>query len=249
MVRGIETFKEYFKDYNEQYVLIGGAACDIIFGDINADFRATKDLDIVLIVEALTSEFGKRFWDFIQDGGYEHRVKNNGSPQFYRFDKPKSADYPFMIELFAKTSSVFDDGKRDCAPLYIGDEISSLSAILLNPAYYQMLLKGKMVIDDVVLLSSVYLIPFKAKAWLDLSERKEQGQNIDENDIKKHKNDVVRLATILSGNESPDLPDEIKADMEKFIIQFEKEPVEPKALKIPGLFSKDIIRVLRKVYL
>ena len=69
MVKGIERFRDYFQDFTDEYVLIGGAACDISFKNNNADFRATKDLDIVLIVEALTSGFGERFWKFIQDGG------------------------------------------------------------------------------------------------------------------------------------------------------------------------------------
>ena len=85
MIKGIEIFKEYFHDYKEQYVLIGGAACDLIFENVDSGFRATKDLDMVLIAEALTPEFGKRFWEFIQDGGYEHRTRSNGSPQFFRF--------------------------------------------------------------------------------------------------------------------------------------------------------------------
>ena len=29
MVKGLDTFREFFKDFEEQYVLIGGAACDI----------------------------------------------------------------------------------------------------------------------------------------------------------------------------------------------------------------------------
>ena len=29
-------------------VLIGGAACDLLFGEAGQDFRATKDLDLVL---------------------------------------------------------------------------------------------------------------------------------------------------------------------------------------------------------
>ena len=29
MVKGMEIFREYFQDYTDQYVLIGGAACDI----------------------------------------------------------------------------------------------------------------------------------------------------------------------------------------------------------------------------
>lgn len=49
MVKGMEIFREYFQDYTDQYVLIGGAACDISFENHNADFRVTKDLDIVLI--------------------------------------------------------------------------------------------------------------------------------------------------------------------------------------------------------
>lgn len=31
MVKGLGTFQKYFADYEEQYVLIGGAACDILF--------------------------------------------------------------------------------------------------------------------------------------------------------------------------------------------------------------------------
>ena len=53
-------------------------------------------------------------------------------------------------------------------PLPIDDEISSLSAILLNEAYYELLKAGQMMVDDIPVLSPTCLIPFKAKAWLDL---------------------------------------------------------------------------------
>ena len=68
MVKGIDTFRRYFADCEEQYVLIGGAACDIIFESNDTQFRATRDLDMVLIIEALTPEFGEKFWEFIQNG-------------------------------------------------------------------------------------------------------------------------------------------------------------------------------------
>lgn len=64
MVYGLEIFKDYFKGYEDQYVLIGGAACDILFEEREATFRKTRDLDMVIIIEMLTSEFGKRFWGF-----------------------------------------------------------------------------------------------------------------------------------------------------------------------------------------
>lgn len=65
MVRGIEKFKEYFADYTDQYVFIGGAACVILVEDIGGKFRATKDLDTVLLVEELDDAFAIRFWEFI----------------------------------------------------------------------------------------------------------------------------------------------------------------------------------------
>jgi predicted nucleotidyltransferase len=55
MVHGLEKFKEYFGDLTKQYVFIGGAACDILMDELGAPFRATKDLDMVLIIEALDS--------------------------------------------------------------------------------------------------------------------------------------------------------------------------------------------------
>ena len=62
MVYGLEKFKEYFGDYTNQYVFIGGTACDILMNELGDSFRATKDLDIVLIIEALDYSFGEKFW-------------------------------------------------------------------------------------------------------------------------------------------------------------------------------------------
>ncbi|MCL1982698.1 MAG: hypothetical protein FWG53_06415 [Clostridiales bacterium] len=249
MIKGLDLFKDFFRDYQDQYVLIGGAACDIVFSESDLAFRATKDLDMVLIIEALTPEFGKRFWDFVRAGGYENRAKSNGAPQFYRFDKPKAPDYPYMIELFARAASVFDEEMYDCRSLYLGEEISSLSAILLNTDYYNLLLTGKTVLADVPVLTDTYLVLFKAKAWLDLTERKAAGQRIDEKDIRKHKNDVARLAAILTGNENCTVPSSVCTDMARFIEAFDNNPPDMKALGITGVTAKDISELLRRVYI
>jgi predicted nucleotidyltransferase len=59
MVRGLDKFKQYFQEYASQYVIIGGTACDILFTELGVPFRATKDLDMVLIVEELNPSFGQ----------------------------------------------------------------------------------------------------------------------------------------------------------------------------------------------
>lgn len=82
---GIDKFKEHFKDYEKEYVVIGGTACELLMSKEGLDFRATRDIDMVLIVELLTKEFGEVFWDFIQEANYKHINKGTGQAQFYRF--------------------------------------------------------------------------------------------------------------------------------------------------------------------
>ena len=71
------------------------------------EFRSTKDLDIVLVAEALTSAFFVTFWDFVRDGKYEHLQGSTGKSTFYRFVKPGNPEYPYMLELFSRVPNAF----------------------------------------------------------------------------------------------------------------------------------------------
>lgn len=177
-MRGIDKFKERFAGHDGEYVLIGGGACDLLFGEAGQDFRATKDLDLVLLVEALTPEFGQVFWDFVKEGGYENRQKSSRKPQFYRFSKPEDPAFPAMLELFARTDVDLRDAESGLMPIHIDDEVSSLSAILLDEEYYRLLVENRTSAGGVAVLSVEGLIPFKAKAWLDLSARRAGGQAV-----------------------------------------------------------------------
>ena len=247
MVKGLDTFRKYFKDYENQYVLIGGAACDIVFESNATTFRATRDLDMVLIVEALTPEFGEKFWEFIQDGKYRNKASNGGKPQFYRFDKPESESFPKMMELFCRN----DFELREMAgitPIHIDDTVSSLSAILLDDDYYNMLLEGKAVASGFSVLRPEYLILFKAKAYLDLKQKKETGEMVDSNDIKKHKKDVLRISAELILERVENLPATVKADIDAFIESLEEEPFDSNSLKNYGLKNQEVIEVLKRVF-
>ena len=243
---GIEKFKEFFADYTDQYVLIGGAACDISFSSNFVDFRATKDLDIVLIVEALTKEFAEKFWEFIRTGNYINRAKSNGSPQFYRFEKPQSAGYPAMLELFARAEWTLNTDSV-LMPVHIDDSVSSLSAILLDEAYYSALLEGRDIIDGISILKPEWIIPFKVKAWLDLQDKKERNMPIDSKNIRKHRNDILRIASELALSPVR-LPDKVKNDMRIFIERFSVTDTELKNLKLSNVHGSEIIQLLKDIY-
>ncbi|MFI3170115.1 MAG: hypothetical protein R3Y06_09245 [Faecalibacterium sp.] len=179
MVRGMSKFKEYFADYTGQYVFIGGTACDIILGALGEDFRATKDFDIVLLMEAVSSEFVETFIRFIREGGYTHLNKGTGENQFYRFEKPTNSAFPHMIELFSRKPDFLKTLDTTLAPIHVSDEVISLSAILLDDAYYNVLQTGVVTAEQVSVLDLEYIVLFKIKAWLDLSARKAAGEVID----------------------------------------------------------------------
>lgn len=247
MVKGLATFKKYFEGYENQYVLIGGAACDIVFENNDTSFRATRDLDMVLIVEALTPVFGEKFWQFIQDGGYRNKATNGGKPQFYRFDKPEDDSFPKMIELFCRNDFELRE-ITGITPIHIDDSVSSLSAILLNDDYYKVLLEGKVVAGGISVLRPECLILFKAKAYLDLKQKKADGIAVDSNDIKKHKKDILQIASELMLENVVNIPELVKADIDTFIGSLEKEPFDDNSLKKYGLKNEEVIEVLKGVF-
>ena len=251
MIRGIESFRDWFRGHEEQYAIIGGTACDLLMTENGVDFRATKDIDLVLIVEAVDTEFASRFWEYIAAAGYEHKNKSNGIPQFYRFTNPQSRDFPTMIELFSrKPDAIILPEDATLTPLPIGEDISSLSAILLNDDYYDFLKQGRVRVSEVTVLDTPYMIPFKAKAWLDLSQRKASGETVDSKNIRKHKNDVFRLAELLDQNQEPlsDIPAAVKNDMLTFLKRMVSEDVDLKQLGIKGKTKESILDQLRDIY-
>ena len=160
MVTGIHSFIEWFRGYEEYYTIIGGTACDILMSEAGLDFRATKDIDLVIIVEAVNVDFGKQFWEYITNAEYEHCNKSTGKPQFYRFMHPKSNNYPAMIELFSRKPDILGSPLETVlTPLPIDDEISSLSAILLDEDYYEFLKQGRRTVSGVSILDAGHLIP------------------------------------------------------------------------------------------
>lgn len=251
MVRGIGSFREWFRGYEEQYVIIGGTACDLLMTDEGLDFRATKDIDLVLIIEAVDVAFGRRFWEYVTFAGYEHRNKSTGGLQFYRFTNPRSREYPTMIELFARKPDriVLSEDAVLC-PLPIDEDVSGLSAILLDDDYYSFLRQGRIRVVGVTVLDAPYLIPFKAKAWLDLSDRKADGAHVDSKSIRKHKNDVFRLTELLDRNQEPlsHLPNSIKGDMREFAERMAKENVDLKQIGVEGKSVETILDQLKFIY-
>ena len=249
MVKGLDAFRNHFRDYINRYILIGGTACDLAMQEAGLPFRATKDLDIVLCIEVLDREFVKAFWDFIRIGGYEIQEKASGKKQFYRFTKPADETFPYMLELFSrKPDALSITRERHLTPITTDQEVASLSAILLDDGYYSFINQGKMEKDGLPVIGADRLIPLKARAWLDLNQRKQQGETIDSKNIRKHKNDVFRLYQIAETNKRVSVPANIAKDLQLFFRSMPAEEIDLKSLGLGSTTIESIIAELKRMY-
>lgn len=251
MVVGLDKFADHFADYSGSYILIGGAATWLVLDEAGIEPRATKDLDIVLCVEALDSQFGAAFWAFIHAGGYEIQEKSAGEKVYYRFRRPSDPGFPAMLELFSRKPDALTLGDDShLTPIPLGAEVSSLSAILLDEDYYHFLHQYKRDIEGISLVDEKCLIPLKARAWLDMMRRKEDGDPVDSRDIKKHRNDVLRLYQLLVPGRSFELPERVREDLAHFLrrVTPELDMQILKQLGIAGVGATEILQAIRQAY-
>lgn len=247
MVVGMELFRDKLKGFEDCYTVIGGAACDILMSEADIDFRLTKDIDMILILEDKKAEFAKTFWEFIKEGEYKCGWKNSDEMLFYRFTEPKLG-YPVMIELFSRKPGYHLDVEEGIIPIHIDDDTSSLSAILLNDDFYNFMLEGRKIIAGVSVLAENYIIPFKMYAWLDLKRRKEAGEHVNERDYKKHKNDVFRLLQIVNTDEKVSVSGLVRESVERFLGEIENEQIRVEQLGLM-ITKEEAMELLKSIYL
>jgi hypothetical protein len=251
MVKGVEKFKEHFAGYEDSYILIGGAACDTVLSAAGLPYRSTKDLDIVLIAEAVTEKFIQKMWEFIKEGKYSSLEQNTEEKKFYRFTKPQNSSFPYQIELFSRKSDLLLDIPKEMrlTPIHAGEGVSSLSAILLDDAYYQLLLENSKMEDGLHLATTELLICLKAKAFLELKKQREKGETIDQKNIDKHIKDIVRLTLLLTDESRLILPSTISTDMQAFYEQITDYPVDYKSIgENMGVATLDRVIVLAQLH-
>lgn len=245
MIKGWETFKKHFEEFTNRFVVIGGVAASLTMEEAGLDFRLTKDIDLVLVVEALDAHFGHHFWKFVEAGGYQLREKSNGTPEFYRFQKPTNLQYPEMLELFSRVPHGLNlaEGSH-LTPIPVDDAVSSLSAILLDEEYYAFILAGTHAAEGIAWVREDRLIPLKANAWLDMTQRVANGEEIDSRKIRKHLNDVLRLSQLFTQTTKIIPPQKVAIDLDRFLDLMLQEHVDLKQL---GILRADLPTIANRI--
>ena len=255
-MKGIDKRRQYLGAYKGYYVIIGGTACNLNLEEANLQGRATKDVDMIMICEALTDEYLTSFWDFIKAGGYSAwQVKSEDETHrcFYRFIDPKDSDFPKYIELFSrKPDSIQLPEDAHLVHIPVSDYFSSFSAILMDDDYYAYAVSHAVELDGVQAIDHDALIVLKIKAYLNNIERKTAGQKVQSDDIDKHKRDVYRMAFLLTPEDSFDAPETIKEDIRRFLAAIESDPINTRAISrnmgLPEITQSQLVEIIKNSY-
>ncbi|MCX7044994.1 MAG: hypothetical protein NTX50_05845 [Candidatus Sumerlaeota bacterium] len=255
MIIGLDRFREFFKGFEEQYVLIGGVAAMQWLESAGLRPRATKDFDIVLIVERLNDQFLARFWEFVRSGRYGNLQRSTGKRIYYRFMEPQEDGYPYMLEIFSrKPDELSILGDATIVPVPAEEDASSLSAILMDDGYYALVKNNRANLEGLPLLAPEGLILLKARAWLDLAARKQEGKPVDDRDIRKHRSDVFKLALLLPQDRPMTISESVREDLLNFLRHFPADSPEWESIRqssgIPKLMPPpaELIEIIRRHY-
>ena len=229
-MEGLDKFREAFKDFSDNYVIIGGTACDITMTGTEVCARATHDIDMIIVVERMTPQYGEQFWQFIREAGYrpeKSKAKEGESPKYemYRF-VDGNPGYPEMIELLSRHPDALGEPKGlVIEPLPIDGELSSLSAIIMDDDYYLFTIEHSRLTDDIRHADSAALIALKARAYLNLLQDKQNGKHVNSKDIKKHRSDVLKNVVIMTEDEVP-APASIIECVKEFVMSIRNDWAE-----------------------
>lgn len=247
MVRGMATFAEHFKAFQNDYVVIGGLATVMVMGDLGFLTRATKDIDLVVISRD-NEAFIKALLHFIDEGRYKtkERTSNPDRHNLFRFFDPDNTEFPEQIELFAihtEDSKIVTDAT--IIPVETPEYYPYLSAILLDTDYFNLLVEHTNVIDGVHVATPEALIPLKIHAYRNLISSSTSS-------AEKHLKDVIKLAAALS-----DVPVALsgmpREDFDAFlpiVAAMDENRIKQilQGSNITTLSKNDVIETLKQVY-
>lgn len=240
----LDRWKQAFQNEKDYYVIIGGTALRLIAESQAKSARATRDIDVIVLVKNGTERFIRKLIAFAKEGGYRE-VGNSPDFSAYRFTHPQDSSYPDQIELFCKDEAGINLLKAHLEHYALASR-TSFSAVLLEEPYYEML-KANVIQGNLAYASAEALIPLKAKAYLSnraLYEKKTSG--IDKKDYQKHARDIWYLLSLSEKHPPLKLDPQIANDLRDFIKESADEPIDYPALY--GFDREALVAQLKENY-
>ncbi|MEW5831697.1 MAG: hypothetical protein AB1763_02540 [Campylobacterota bacterium] len=190
IVQGLSHFSDFFTDYKDDYIVIGGVATALHLKRYGAtSIRATLDIDLIVLDDQKNSTFVDRMVEYVKTVSYQHcGIYKEETRILYQFKDPVIKDAPEQIELF--TIDEIKDEKLTFIRLEGSEYYFYISAIVLNSDYRELIDQFKLDHHNLSIAAPEVLIPLKALAYVNLGK---EGTKRALREQKKHLDDIKRL--------------------------------------------------------
>ena len=170
-------------------------------------------------------------------------------PELFRFYKPRNDGFPYQIELLSRQPEVLSVPEGfHLTPIPVGEDISSLSAILMNEEFYHFALEHSTMEDELHVADTIGLICLKMKAYLNLSEQEPPAHS---SDIRKHMSDVFKLMASGNAAEPVALSANMKKDAMAFVEKMESlmpnQPLQD-SIQRNESFIRQVLDEIRRIF-
>ncbi|MBQ7517484.1 MAG: hypothetical protein IJU13_03530 [Bacteroidales bacterium] len=212
---------------------------------------------MIVVVERLSDDFIRTFWQFIKEGGYKcgkRKRENAEEPvyELYRFEDGKEG-FPIKIELLSRHPDVLGEPSGfQIEPIPAGEDLSNLSAIIMDDDYYRLTLDHSTFDNGLHIADFKALVCLKAKAFLNLTADREAGIHRNTKDIKKHRSDVIKLTAGDPDPRSIVVGEKIAKDIQEFVAKVdvpEMREALKESIKVDDVLLDGYINILKNNYL
>lgn len=158
---------------------------------------------------------------------------------------------PHQIELLSRRPDYLEGIEARIGKVPVENAAYSLSAILLDEAYYGLLASKEAVTHryGFPTLSHEYLPLFKMKAYLNLREARANGEPVRSGEIGKHRRDIFRLCSLLPPTIRVELPGALRTDVKEFVEIVECPPHFMKDIGLAAYAPEEVKEIIIRTYL
>ncbi len=197
IVQGLTHFSDFFKDYKDDYIIIGGVATALNQRRFGFASKATLDIDLIVLNDQIKSGFVDRMVAYIKNVGYKHCGKyKEESRILYQFKSPKDKEAPEQIELF--TIDDIEDDELSFIRLEGSEHYYYISAIVFDSDYRELIDQFKLEYNNLSLAAPEVLVALKALAYVNLGKETSSRAKKDQ---KKHLQDIKELIGFIEEDE------------------------------------------------
>ena len=128
-----------------------------------------------------------------------------------------SEGYPSQIEILSKpVGGIGQPADYHIEYIETDEDYSHLSAIILDPDYYAYLTTHYVIREGIRYASPDSLICLKALAYMNLNAERAAGKQVNSDDLKKHRRDVMMAVASLDPTEAFEVSAHIKEVLNSF---------------------------------